>query len=134
VGVGARQLAEHHRVEAVGLAGGGAEAPAGGGELVGVHGHHAQAGGEQTTHQEAIGALDRDQPDAVVDQQPDQGTHPLLGMSEATAPRHRFHLVGDVHVVVLGGPVDRAGCSHRSSSSVEVALKGADREVPWRCS
>jgi hypothetical protein len=50
----------------------------------------------------------------------------LLGSERLTV------LVGDVNVVPVAGPVNPAGCARGFSSSVEVLVTNADREVPWR--
>ena len=59
VTVGAGELAEHHRVEAVALAWGGTVAVPGGLDLVGVDRQHADAGGQEPADQEPVGTLDR---------------------------------------------------------------------------
>jgi hypothetical protein len=131
--VGAAELAQHHRVEPVGLAGGGAEAVAGGGDLVGMDREHGHAGGQQPPDQQPVRALDRHPNDPMLDQQSDQAGDARLVMGQALLDQQHAGVgVGDPHVVMLGSPVDPADCGHAWSSSVEVATRQADREVPWR--
>ena len=61
VAVGPRELAEHERVEPVGLPAGGAEPRAGGDDLVRMDRHHPQPGVEQPLDQHSVRPLDRDQ-------------------------------------------------------------------------
>jgi hypothetical protein len=61
--VGPRELAEHERVEPIGLPARDPEAVPGGRDLVRVQRQHPQTGIEQPLDQETVGPLDRDQPD-----------------------------------------------------------------------
>jgi hypothetical protein len=61
VSVGAGELGEHERVEAVALAAGGAEPRAHRGDLVGVDRDDPKAGVEQPLDQQPVRALDRNE-------------------------------------------------------------------------
>jgi hypothetical protein len=132
VTIGAAELAQHEAVEAVGLAGRGAEAIARGGELVGMDREHRDAGGQRSPDPQPVGTLDRHARDGVLEQRRDQRGHAALVVREARGQQPRSVLVGDVEVMPLGSPIDPAHCAHAWSSPVEVASRQADREVPWR--
>ncbi len=130
--IGSGQLAQHKRIEAIALAGSRAEAITRRLDLVGVDREHREACAQKPSDQEPVGALDRAALHAMVAQQPDQSADPRLVMAEPLGSEQRSMLIGDVNVMPLARPVDPADCAHRSSSCIEVRLKNADQEVPWR--
>jgi hypothetical protein len=131
--VGAGQLAEHHAVERVGLAGGGTEAIAGGLDLVGMDRHNGDAGGEQPADEQPVGAFDRHPLDTTGDQLVDERADAPLVVGEAALQQRLTAVaVGDPDVMPLTGPVDPADCAHAPASSLEVLFNRADQEVPWR--
>jgi hypothetical protein len=81
--VGARQLGQHERIEAVALAARGAEPGPHRGDLVGMHGDHPQTGVQQPLDQQPVRALDRDQRDLERDQPRAQRPDPALVMAVA---------------------------------------------------
>ena len=88
--VGARQLAQHERVEPVGLAARDAEPRASRGDLVGVNRQHPQPRVQQPLDQQPVRALDRHQLDLQAHQLPAQRPQPRLVVRERrarTAPR-----------------------------------------------
>ncbi len=132
VAVGSGELAQHERVEAVVLARGRTVALTRCLDLVGVDREHDYLGREEPSDQESVGPLDRAALHTVSEQQPDQCADAGLVMAELFSDEHLPVLVADVNVVPVAGPVNPAGCAHRFSPSVEVGLKNADQEVPWR--
>ncbi len=123
--VGAGELAEDHRVVAVGLAGIGTEPVAGGLDLVGMDRQHLDPGGEQPADQEPVGALDREPLDLLLQQQVDQLADPLLVMDDRLLAEQCAVLVSDADVMLLAGPVQARHRTHARSSSVEVLTVGA---------
>jgi hypothetical protein len=93
---------------------------------------HGHAGGQQPPDQQPVRPLDRDACDAIRPQHVDERLDAGLVVAEALAGEHASVRVSDVHVVEVGSPIDSADSGHAWSSSVEVASRQADREVPWR--
>jgi hypothetical protein len=126
------ELAQHECVKAVVLARGCAVAVTSCLDLVGVDRQYENVGRQESPDEQPVGPLDRAALDLVTVQQFDQRTDATLVVSELLGSEQHSVLVGDVHVVPVAGPVDPAYCAHVFSSSVEVRLKNAGREVPWR--
>ena len=120
--VGAREFAEHERVEAVVLAGGSAEALTSGGDLVGMDCQHAQSGGQQTPDEQPVGALDRHACDLVLEQQLDQCQQSGFVVGKALLGEHHSSAVADANVVPLAGPIDPGNSGHGWSSQSGLAL------------
>jgi hypothetical protein len=131
--IGAAELAEHERVEAIGLARGRAEAIARGGELVGMDRQHADPGRQQPADQQPFGSLDRDARHAMADQQLDQRGNAGLVVREAPLDEQLAAVcLSNANVVPFGGPVDAGDCGHAVCSQLGLVFTQADREVPWR--
>jgi hypothetical protein len=88
--------------------------------------------GREPSDEQPVGALNRGTLDGVALEQLDQRIDPVLVVSELLGDEHAPVFVADVNVIPVAGPVDPAACAHRSFSSIEVGLKNADQEVPWR--
>ena len=131
--VGARELGEHERVEAVALAARRAEARAHRGDLVGMHGDHLQPGVQQPVDQQPVRALNGDQPHPELDQARAQRLDPALIMAIATPLDDPAVAVGNASGVFFAGPIDASEATLVHDSSLQpVMLTAAGGEVPWR--
>jgi len=131
--VGARELAEHERVEAIGLPAAGPEARARRCDLVGMDRHHAQPGIEQPLDQQAVGTLDRDEHHTRPYERVAQRTQAALVMSECRRQHLFTTAVLDEHIMLLTGPIHPRIHLHDSlPSPVDHASQRPDREVPLR--
>jgi hypothetical protein len=104
--VGAGQLGQHERVEAVALAARGAEARSVRGELVGMHRDHVDADVEQPFDDEPVWALDRDERHVELQEPPAQRRNAALVVSEAPTLDDPPVAVDDTDRVFLAGPID----------------------------
>jgi hypothetical protein len=131
--IGAAELADHERVEAVGLARRGPEPVTRRRDLVGMDRDQRDARRQQPSDEQPFRALDRDALDAMVDQQLDQAADAGFVMREASLDDQLAAvLVGDTDVVPFGRPVDPGDCGHAVFSQLGLVFTQADREVPWR--
>ena len=85
--VGARQLAQHERVEAIGLTARRTESRPRRRDLVGVHRDHRQAGVQQPLDQQPVGPLDRDALNAEPHQLPAQPVQSRLVVRDGCRPQ-----------------------------------------------
>jgi hypothetical protein len=133
VTVGARQLGEHERVEAVALAARGAEAGSHRGDLVGMDRDHVDPRIQQPFDQQSVGTLDGDQQHPELDQAITQRSKAALVVAIATALHDPPVTVVDADRVLLAGPINaskRVALAHNSSSPSTLTVAGG--EVPWR--
>ena len=100
-----RELAEHHAVELVGLAGRGAEAITSGLDLVGMDREHCDAAGQQPADKQPVGTLDRRDCHGALDEQRDQRADAVLVVGEASLAEQVAVAVGDANVVPLVSPI-----------------------------
>ena len=120
--VGAREFAQHERVEAVGLTARGTKPRAGRGDLVGMQCQHGQPSVEQPLDQQPVGALKRDALDPQAHQFAAQTRQPRLVVRDRRRPQPFSLAIGHDHVVGVLGPVHpgaharshRAPPGHRS--------------------
>ena len=111
--IGARQLAQHERVEPVRLAARDPKPRAGRGDLVGMQREHPQPRVQQPLDQQPVRPLDRDQRNLQPHQLPAQPPQPLLVVRERGREQFLARLVGDQHVVLVRRPVNPGVTSHR---------------------
>jgi hypothetical protein len=130
--VGARELADHERVEPVGLAARDPEPGAGRGDLVGVQRQHPQPRVQQPLDQQPVRALDRDQLHLQPHERATQRPQARFIVRERGGQQLLARLVGDQHVVLLRRPVNTGVTSHLYSSSVRSPSQRPDQEVPLR--
>ena len=103
------ELAEHERVEAIGLASRDTEPVPGSCDLVRMQRQHLHAGVEEPLDQHAVWPLDRDQVNLHLHQRPAQRQQPGLVVGKRRRQQLLAGLVGDAHVVLLSRPVKRQG-------------------------
>ena len=89
IAVGARELAQHERVEPVGLAARDPKPRPGGHDPVGMHRQHPQPRIQQTLEQQPVRPLDRDQLHLQPHERPTQRPQPLLIVRERPARGQR---------------------------------------------
>jgi len=106
VAVGASELGEHERVEAVALAARGAVPRAHRCDLVRMHRDHPQTRIEQPLDQQPIGALHRDELRPELQRSPAQRSDPGLVMPIATALHDPPVRVDNAARVFLAGPIN----------------------------
>jgi hypothetical protein len=111
--VGARQLAQHEGVKAIGLAARDAKLRPRGRDLVGVQRQQSQPRVQQPLDQQPVGPLDRDQPNLEAHQRAAQRPQPRLVVREAAREQLLASLVLDQDIVLLRRPVDARVPSHR---------------------
>ena len=111
--VGARQLAQHERVEPVGLAARWPESRAGRRHLVGVQRQHLEPGVEQPLDQHPVRALDRDQLNLEAHKLATQRLQPRLIMGERRGQQLPARRVLHDHLVALRRPVHSSVTSHQ---------------------
>ena len=104
--IGARQLAQHERVEPVGLAARRPEPRPRGRDLIRVQWQKPQPGIKQPLHQQPVRPLDRDQLDLEPQQLPAQRPQAVLIMREGGRQQLLARLVLHDHVVLLCRPVN----------------------------
>jgi hypothetical protein len=110
--VGSGELAQHERVEPVGLAARDPKPGPGGSDLVGMQGQHPQTGVQQPLNQQPVRALDRDQLHLQAHQRAAQRPQPCLVVRERGRQQLLARLVLHEHVVLLRRPVDARVTSH----------------------
>ena len=115
MGVGSRQLGEHERIEAVGLAVGDRVALPRRLRLVGMHGDHGHACLQESVDEDPIGALDRHPLHIESDQFAAERGDSRLLVGDYSLPQARPGLVDHAEGVLLAGPVDPCDVRHRSS-------------------
>ena len=131
--VGARELAQHERVEPVGLAARGPEPVAGRRDLVGMHRQHPQPRVQQPLDQQPVGPLDRDQLNLQPQQRPAQRPQPLLVVRERGGQQLLARRVGHAARRACPTPNQRQrNYSHRYSFIGQVTSQRPDQEVPLR--
>jgi len=111
--VGARQLAQHERVEAIGLAARDAKPRPCGRDLVGMQCQQPQPSVKHPLDQQPVGPLDRDQPNLKAHQRATQRPQPRLVVREAAREQLLTSLVLDQDIMLLRRPVDTRISSHR---------------------
>ena len=116
MGVGARQLGEHERVEAVRLAVGDRVALARRLCLVGMHGDHGYACLQEPLDEDPIGALDRHPLHLKLVQLAAERHDPGLVVGDEALAQPRAELVDDAEGVFLACPVDSRNACHLASS------------------
>ena len=104
--IGARQLAQHERVEPVGLPARHPKPRAGRRDLVGMQRQHPQPRVQQPLDQQPVRPLDRDQLHPQPHQLPAQRPQPLLVVRERRRQQLLARLVGYQHVVLVRRPVN----------------------------
>ena len=104
--IGPRQLAQHERVEPIGLAARHAEAIPRGRDLIGMQCQHPQSRVQQPLDQQPVRPLDRHQPHLQPHQLPAQRSQPLLIMRERRGQQLLARRIRDQHVVLLRRPVN----------------------------
>jgi hypothetical protein len=133
VAVGARELGEHERIEAVALAARRAEARSHRGELVGMHRDHPQAGVQQPLDQQPVRTLDRDQRHVERDQPRAQRRDPALVMPVTATLEDPPVAVDHTDRMLLAGPIDPSEATLLHDVSLHpMTLTAAGGEVPWR--
>ena len=130
--VGARQLAQHERVEPVGLAARGPEPRPRGRDLFGMHRQHPQPRVQQPLDQQPVRPLDRDQLHLQPQQRPAQRPQPLLVVHERGGQQLLARLVAHAHIVLIARPIDAGAVTHPPSSPSGIASQLPDQEVPLR--
>ena len=104
--VGARELAEHERVEPIGLPARDPEPVARGRDLVRMYRQHPQTRIQQPLDKQPVRPLDRDQHHLQPHQHAAQRAQALLVMRVGRDQQLRARLVGHEHVVRLRCPID----------------------------
>ena len=99
--IGARQLAQHERIEPIRLPARDPEPIAGRRDLVGMQRQNPQPRVQQPLDQQPVGPLDRDQLNLEAHQRPAQGPQTLLVMRERRRQQPLARRVRDEHVVLL---------------------------------
>jgi len=114
--IGPGELAQHERVEPVGLPTAAAKARACRRGLVGVDRDHGQPRVQQPLNQHAVGSLDRDPLNLHPHECAAQRPEPCLVVRERSRQQLLARLTGDVHVVLLRRPnPPQRNCPSRSS-------------------
>lgn len=129
--LGAGQLGEHERVEAVARAARRSEPRPAGGDLVGMHRDHVQPDIKQPLDQQPVRALDGDQPHPELDQPVTQRSQAALVMTVATPLDDPPVAIDDAAGVFLAGPIDTSEARLRHDHSPPSRLTDAGGEVPW---
>jgi hypothetical protein len=132
VTVGPGELREHEAVKAVALAARGGEPRAHRRDLVGMDRDDPNARVEQPLDQQPVRSLDRDQLHPDVNQPPAQRADPALVMPVAATFDDPSTLVDHAARVLLAGPIDASKTLLHSYSFQPSILTAADGEVPWR--
>ena len=131
--IGPRQLAQHERVEPIGLPARGPEPITRRRDLVGMQRKDPQPRVQQPLDQRPVGPLDRDQRHLVTHEGAAQAPHPGLVVRERRGQDLLARLISDHHVVLLGRPIDaRIGTSHHFNSISRSGLHSAPTER-YRC-
>ena len=115
--IGARQFAQHERVEAIGLPARGPEARTGGGDLIGMQRQQPQPRIQQPLDQQPIRPLDRDQRHLHPHQRAAQRPQTLLIVRERGRQQLLARLVLHEHVVLLRRPIYTGVIAHLGNSS-----------------
>jgi hypothetical protein len=132
--IGPRQLAQHERVEPIGLPARRAEPIPRRGDLVGMQRQNPQPRVQQPLDQQPIRPLNRDQPHLVTHQRAAQAAHPDLVVRERRGQDPLARLISDQHVVLLRRPIDaRIVTSHQNFNSIQVKGFTAPRPKRYRC-
>ena len=134
VPVGPRQLAEHERVESIGLPARSTEPITRRRDLVGMQRQDPQPRVQQPLDQQPVGPLNRNQPHPVTHKGATQAPHPGLVMHERRRQDLLARLISNQHIVLLRRPVNaRIGTSHQNFNSISRSgLHGAPTER-YRC-
>ena len=130
--VGARQLAQHERVEPVGLAARDPEPRPRGRDLVGMHRQHPQPRVQQPLDQQPVRPLDRDQLHLQPQQRAAQRPQPLLVVRERGRQQLLARLVAHEHVVLVRRPINAGVILHLVLLFGQVTSQRPDQEVPLR--
>jgi hypothetical protein len=93
---------------------------------------HRQARVEQPLDQQAVRALDRDQPHPELQQAPAQRAQAALVMPVAAALDDPPVTIDDAHRVLLAGPIDASEPTLCHLCSLLTVLTATGGEVPWR--
>jgi hypothetical protein len=110
--IGARQLAQHKRVEAIGLAARRPEPRTCRGDLVGMQRQQPQAGVQQALDQQPVRPLDRDQRHFHAHERAAQRPQPLLIVRERGRQQLLARLVLHDNVVLLRRPINASVIAH----------------------
>ena len=132
VRVGARELGQHERVEAVALAARSAEPRSHRGDLVGMHAITRSPASSSRSISSPSGRSTRDQRDPELDQPRAQRPDAALVMTVAATLDDPPVGVNDADGVLLAGPVDPSEPTLLHHSSLRSTLTVAGGEVPWR--
>lgn len=113
--IGAGQLAQHERVEPIGLPARHAKPIPSRRDLIGMQRQHPQTRVQQPLDQQPIRPLDRDQLHPQPDQLPAQRPHPLLVMRERRREQLLTRRISDAHIVLHRRPINPGAITHLGS-------------------
>jgi hypothetical protein len=130
--IGARQLAQHERVEAIGLPARDPEPIASGRDLVGMQRQDPQPRVQQPLDQQPVGPLDRDQFDLQTHQLAAQGPQTLLVVRERRRQQPLSRRVRDEHIVPFRRPINAGVITHLSYFPFRSTLHSAPTKR-YRC-
>lgn len=129
--IGPRELAQHERVKAIGLAARDLKTRPRRLDLVRMQREHAQPRVEQPLDQHAIRTLDRDPRHFQTHQRRAQPPEPRLAVLKARRQQRLAELVGDQHIVLGRRPIHTRAI-HPDLPTTTPLDSGPDPEVPWR--
>ena len=133
VAVGPRELGQHEAVIAVALAARGGEPGSHCRDLVGVDRDHPQARVQQPLDQQPVGPLDRDQLHPQVQKPPAQRPDPALIMPVTATLDDPPVRVDHAARVLLASPINASKTTTTHNYFLPIMiLTVADGEVPWR--
>ena len=130
--VGARELAQHERVEPVGLTARGAEPGPRRCDLIRMHRQHPQPGVQHSLDQQPVRPLDRHQLNLEPQQRPAQRSQPTLVVRERRRQELLARLVAHTHVVLVRRPIDAGVIPHSVLLRQVASSQRPDQEVPLR--
>ncbi len=130
--IGARQLAQHERVKAIGLPARDPEPIASARDLVGMQRQNPQPRVQQPLDEQPVGPLDRDQFDLQTHQLAAQRPHTLLVVRERRRQQPLSRRVRDEHIVLLRRPINAGVITHLSYFLSVNSSQRPDQEVPLR--